>query len=277
MNDSTKTAPLSHRALSQRTMPGWLSSAGKALGLLLVVGCSFLFFNHLMGPVAQVGNGPIDVSASLRGETVWIAELGSGWGLTDIIGTPIKDNSATIRVPLQTSRKSNVIITIQADNRSGRKDIVEVVTPDGEVHPWSLAQVDKRLIFLEAGQLPSNAQLPLTFKTSAPSGSVRIRSISVAEAPSTLSFAGSIEKCGPDRVTGWAAFEKDRSPVALIRDGKPSPLAPIRRGRADLSGAGIIGSPGFEFVLRPPARQGEEIVVRFPNGTQLQRSPCKVS
>lgn len=249
------------------------------LGLLIigVLAGSFYVVSTYLGRSDQAHLRPIDLSVSLRGDTVWIARLGDGWGTTDSEGTFIAAPEAELLIPITKGREVDLLIRVTADNRKSKSRTLKIRTADSQLGSWDITDRDTRVFYLPAASIDGTGRLTLRFATDEQQGTFRIHAIDVMEVAAVSKFNGFVDHCDSNGIRGWAAFDGSPSPILLYRNGKLTNAEPRRVNRPDLRKAGYPVDAGFIFKVPAGTSPDESLTVRFPNAASLPGSPCKIS
>lgn len=264
---------------SQRPAP-----ARKELPLAVVIAAviftaaaSFFVFASYFESSERVDNRPINISASMKGDTVWTGKKLDGWGETDGMGTAILEPTARFLIKIPSTRKSNVLIRVTADTKSRAPQDVEIIANDVTIGQWKLKGTDRRLGLLPGEMLRDDRQLFITLKTSGSLSQTRVHKIDVLEANQIANVAGHVDRCGTTSVSGWAIISGEAAPVLVLKNGKAIKTRLRQVMRPDLPRAGYPEDAGFDALLEPAASVGDKLTVLFPNGRQLAGGTCTVA
>lgn len=219
----------------------------------------------------------VDLHASLKAETGWIATLGSGWGVIGRTGTPVAAPTAKLEVPLPGQPRDDMVIDVMAGltpSSDGQPAEVDITVNGQRLGGWKIASGKSKRLLLPAKTAALRNPLQITFAASSKPGAVEIRELTIRDVSLLGDFAGHVDVCSRSEVAGWAKSGDGPGPIVLVRNGKSTRTIIPAVDRPDLPPAGHPLDAGFVVPLNPPAAPGEAIEVRFANGTPVRGVRC---
>lgn len=248
--------------------------------MTVLLGLCVGFFSIYLG-VADLGErSPTTVqTVELRAETAWVATLGPGWGATTLAGTELSGRTASLTIPRDISVLGDLVLDISFAKSeplppSGLRLGVSVNgTHAGEVHVRG-GTVGRLLVASES--LRGAAHATIVFTAARPPRGVVVEALALQNMNELSDFLGYVDSCSKGVVSGWARSGTAPSPVTVRRSDASLVTVLPSIERQDLARAGHPSNAGFAIPLTKPAASAERIDVLFPNGRQLNGSPCRV-
>lgn len=243
------------------------------VGLAVGYTGAFVVMTYLVGQHPE----PIDLIASFKAETAWIATPGDGWGRTTRAGTALVASTANLALPLPHPTKGDLVLDLRAGaaKRSNGPPVeIEVRVNGQSLGAWRLAQMRVKRLLLPAATANRRNPLDVTFVTKAPAGAITIEALALKEFAALTEFAGHLDVCANGTIIGWAEAGTEPSPVIVRRNGTPTLTVLPTVERPDLPPAGHTLDAGFNLTLTPPLQPGERIEVVFPNGRRIRGDAC---
>ncbi len=221
--------------------------------------------------------GPIDLTASLKAETAWIATPGDGWGRTTLAGTALAAAEADLALPLPHPAAGDLVLDLRAGAAKpsgGPPAEIEVWVNGQSLGAWRLAAMRLKRLLLPAATANRRNPLRVTFAAKGPPGAILVEELALRDIAALTGFDGHLDGCANGAISGWAEAGAAPSPVVVRRDGAwASTILPAVE-RPDLLAAGHPLDAGFNVTLAPPLRPGERLEVVFPNGRKIRGAAC---
>lgn len=221
---------------------------------------------------------PIDVTASLRGETGWIATPVAGWGPIGRTGTVIAAPTAILDIPLPGRPRGDLVLDIRAGLArpiAGQMADIAVSANGQLIGRWQLTRTRSKRLRLPADVAATGNPLRISMAVTAPAGIVEVQELRVREVAILTDYAGHLDACANSLIAGWAKAGDNAAPVHVRRNGVISNSFIPELERPDLPAAGHPLESGFQLTLSPPVSPGERIEVVFGSGAPIRGVRCQ--
>jgi len=225
---------------------------------------------------------PVNWHAQFHEGVVYESPLSKGWGSPRWSGVPAKGTKSTITIRLQDTAPTDLLHFVV--------ELEWLDKPDTETREIGLSVngddigkiIDKnsdkiyRYHFLVSKSSDKHTQVFQVRLQSKKQPAFLLRQIWLRDVHSLQGDRGHIDYCNEKSISGWAIADGLGSPLKVrLSSREPTWIVPNVE-RKDLAPIGLSVFSGYKFNFESHLEPGASVRATFPNGRELEGSPCNI-